>query len=299
MLISFAFAGTGMAATCYMRSWQDFDMVSLAILPLFLFSATFYPLTVYPAWLQVVVRCTPLYQGVALIRGLDAGSSPGRSSGTPPTCRSWASPEWRRLADGSESSFCPRFLGCRIALLLSSANAAGEPSSAATAQFRDTASAAVEDFLRHEPEMATALGDHRYDDRLDDRSDAGGVEAVQVYGRHLDAVRAIDEDALDPDDRADHAILLGLWRIGSSRSKSWPRPTGIRSSTTPEMRSTRCSPARRSRSPIVCAAIASRLDQIPGAGRDSLGGQLSAPPRSTSRRRCSRTRARWRSSTTK
>jgi len=27
----------------------------------------------YPAWLQVVVRCTPLYQGVALIRGLDAG----------------------------------------------------------------------------------------------------------------------------------------------------------------------------------------------------------------------------------
>jgi lipooligosaccharide transport system permease protein len=73
MLISFAFAGTGMAATCYMRSWQDFDMVSLAILPLFLFSATFYPLTVYPAWLQVVVRCTPLYQGVALIRGLDAG----------------------------------------------------------------------------------------------------------------------------------------------------------------------------------------------------------------------------------
>jgi lipooligosaccharide transport system permease protein len=73
MLISFAFAGTGMAATSYMRSWQDFDMVSLAILPLFLFSGTFYPLSVYPGWLQLVVRCTPLYQGVTLIRGLDAG----------------------------------------------------------------------------------------------------------------------------------------------------------------------------------------------------------------------------------
>ena len=48
--------------------------MSLAILPLFLFSATFYPLTVYPAWLQVVVRVTPLYQGVALLRGLDAGA---------------------------------------------------------------------------------------------------------------------------------------------------------------------------------------------------------------------------------
>ncbi len=73
LLISFAFAGAGMAGTSYMRSWQDFDMVSLAILPLFLFSATFYPLSVYPGWLQAVVRCTPLYQGVALLRGLDFG----------------------------------------------------------------------------------------------------------------------------------------------------------------------------------------------------------------------------------
>jgi lipooligosaccharide transport system permease protein len=73
VLVSFAFAAVGMAATSYMRSWQDFDKVSLAVIPLFLFSATFYPLTVYPAWLQLVVRATPLYQGVALIRGLDAG----------------------------------------------------------------------------------------------------------------------------------------------------------------------------------------------------------------------------------
>jgi lipooligosaccharide transport system permease protein len=73
LLISFAFSATGMAGTSYMRSWQDFDKVSLAIIPLFLFSATFYPLTVYPTWLQVIVQCTPLYQGVALIRGLDAG----------------------------------------------------------------------------------------------------------------------------------------------------------------------------------------------------------------------------------
>ena len=73
MLITFAFAATGMAGTTFMRSWQDFDMVSLAIIPLFLFSATFYPLSVYPGWLQVVVQCTPLYQGVALLRGFDLG----------------------------------------------------------------------------------------------------------------------------------------------------------------------------------------------------------------------------------
>jgi lipooligosaccharide transport system permease protein len=73
LLITFAFAGAGMAGTSYMRSWQDFDMVSLAILPLFLFSATFYPITVYPGWLQAVVRCTPLYQGVVLARAFDFG----------------------------------------------------------------------------------------------------------------------------------------------------------------------------------------------------------------------------------
>jgi lipooligosaccharide transport system permease protein len=73
LVIAYAFAGAGMAGTTFMRSWQDFDLVSLAIIPLFLFSATFYPITVYPGWLQAVVRCTPLYQGVALLRGLDFG----------------------------------------------------------------------------------------------------------------------------------------------------------------------------------------------------------------------------------
>jgi lipooligosaccharide transport system permease protein len=73
LLVSFAFASCGMAATSYMRGWQDFDKVSLAVIPLFLFSAIFYPLTLYSGWLQLVVRCTPLYQGVALLRGLDTG----------------------------------------------------------------------------------------------------------------------------------------------------------------------------------------------------------------------------------
>ena len=73
MLVSFAFGAVGMFATCYMRSWQDFDLVSLAIVPLFLFSGVFYPLSLYPDWLRIVVTLTPLYQGVALLRGLDTG----------------------------------------------------------------------------------------------------------------------------------------------------------------------------------------------------------------------------------
>jgi lipooligosaccharide transport system permease protein len=73
ILISLAFASVGMAGTTYMRTWQDFDIVSLAFIPLFLFSATFYPLTVFPGWLQAIVRCTPLYQGVVLERAADLG----------------------------------------------------------------------------------------------------------------------------------------------------------------------------------------------------------------------------------
>ena len=73
VLICLAFAAVGMAGTTFMRTWQDFDIVSLAFIPLFLFSATFYPLTVFPGWLQAVVRCTPLYQGVVIERAADLG----------------------------------------------------------------------------------------------------------------------------------------------------------------------------------------------------------------------------------
>ncbi|HWG60266.1 MAG TPA: ABC transporter permease [Streptosporangiaceae bacterium] len=74
ILTGFAFAAAGMAATTYMRSWKDFEFVTLATLPMFLFSTTFYPLSVYPRALQIVVECTPLYQSVALMRGLTLGA---------------------------------------------------------------------------------------------------------------------------------------------------------------------------------------------------------------------------------
>jgi lipooligosaccharide transport system permease protein len=73
-LVGFAFGGVGMGLTSFMRNWQDFDFLFLAVMPLFLFSAVFYPLSIYPGWLQVLVECSPLYQGVALMRGLDSGT---------------------------------------------------------------------------------------------------------------------------------------------------------------------------------------------------------------------------------
>ena len=63
-----------MAATSFMRSWQDFDLIQLVVLPMFLFSATFYPIEAYPPALQLFVQITPLYQGVDLIRSLSVGA---------------------------------------------------------------------------------------------------------------------------------------------------------------------------------------------------------------------------------
>ena len=72
-LIGFAFGAVGMAATSFMRTWQDFDLIQLVILPLFLFSATFYPIETYPDLLRILVQLTPLYHGVDLIRALTTG----------------------------------------------------------------------------------------------------------------------------------------------------------------------------------------------------------------------------------
>ena len=73
-LIGFAFAGLGMALTTFMKSWQDFEYIQLAIVPMFLFSATFFPVTAYPGVLRWAVEATPLYRGVALTRELCTGA---------------------------------------------------------------------------------------------------------------------------------------------------------------------------------------------------------------------------------
>jgi lipooligosaccharide transport system permease protein len=72
-LVSFATAALGVYLTTYMKSWQDFDYILLVSVPLFLFSGTFYPLSVYPRPVAVVVEWTPLYQGVVILRDLILG----------------------------------------------------------------------------------------------------------------------------------------------------------------------------------------------------------------------------------
>jgi lipooligosaccharide transport system permease protein len=72
VLIAVAFSSVGMAMTTYMRTWADFEYVPSITLPLFLFSATFYPLSSYGDWAWVV-QLSPLYHGVALVRAASFG----------------------------------------------------------------------------------------------------------------------------------------------------------------------------------------------------------------------------------
>jgi lipooligosaccharide transport system permease protein len=74
LLIGFAFAGMGVAAITYFRTWQDFELLTLVQLPMFLFSATFFPISTYPEAIQWVVRCSPLYHAIELLRALNLGT---------------------------------------------------------------------------------------------------------------------------------------------------------------------------------------------------------------------------------
>lgn len=73
LLIAFAFAAMGMALTTYMKSWQDFEKITLVTLPMFLFSGTFFPIEALPRTARWVVEGLPLYRGVVLCRELTTG----------------------------------------------------------------------------------------------------------------------------------------------------------------------------------------------------------------------------------
>ncbi len=73
-VIGFGFAGAGIAAVTWMRNWQDFELVQLVMLPMFMFSATFYPISVYPEAIEWIVQALPLYHGISLVRALTTGT---------------------------------------------------------------------------------------------------------------------------------------------------------------------------------------------------------------------------------
>lgn len=73
VFIAFGFASFGMGITSFIKSFQGMDWINFVMLPMFLFSATFYPLSVYPEAIQWVIQALPLWHGVELLRELGAG----------------------------------------------------------------------------------------------------------------------------------------------------------------------------------------------------------------------------------
>ncbi|WP_027946454.1 ABC transporter permease [Amycolatopsis taiwanensis] len=73
LLVAFAFAAVGMTLVTFLKSPSQFDFIQLAVVPMFLFSTTFYPLSVYPEPVRVLVQCFPLYHGIELMRDFSAG----------------------------------------------------------------------------------------------------------------------------------------------------------------------------------------------------------------------------------
>jgi lipooligosaccharide transport system permease protein len=73
VLIAFGFASMGMLYTSYAKSFQHMDWVNIIMLPLFLFSGSLYPLSIYPLWLQRVIEALPLWHAISIIRDLCLG----------------------------------------------------------------------------------------------------------------------------------------------------------------------------------------------------------------------------------
>ncbi len=74
VLTGLSYAAPIAAFTATQENEKSFPIFyRLAIIPMFLFSGSFYPISQLPSWLQTVVQFVPLYHGVAICRTLALG----------------------------------------------------------------------------------------------------------------------------------------------------------------------------------------------------------------------------------
>ena len=75
VLAAASFAAMAICLTTIARKVEDFDMVmGLLVMPMFLFSGIFVPITRFPEAVQWLMRATPLYHAVGLLRQLTTGT---------------------------------------------------------------------------------------------------------------------------------------------------------------------------------------------------------------------------------
>jgi len=92
--------------------------------------------------------------------------------------------------------------------------------------FEAFAAAAVDDMLMHQPVLATSLGDHRFDDRLDDlRPEAVDAE-LRVLSARLDELDLLDVSALPVAQRVDAEVLRvrlreRIFELNETHERTW------------------------------------------------------------------------------
>jgi lipooligosaccharide transport system permease protein len=75
MLSTGALAAGAMILTGFTKEISSLEKVmTLLVFPLFLFSGTFFPVSLYPAFLRPIVELTPLYHSASLLRSLTTGA---------------------------------------------------------------------------------------------------------------------------------------------------------------------------------------------------------------------------------
>ena len=130
-------------------------------------------------------------------------------------------------------------------------------------EFVPLAERIVDAFLHSDPGLASAVGDHRFDDRMPDLSPGAVAERVAMLRDAADALAGTDPDTFGPEDQVDHAILAAmverdLFELTDVREHEW-------------------NPLHHNPGPLLHGLIAREF--APAEERlASLGGRLAAVP---------------------
>jgi len=84
----------------------------------------------------------------------------------------------------------------------------------------------VSELPKLSPIAATQLGDHRFDDQLDDLSQASRDRDREFHKETLQSLQGIDRDQLSRANQVDHALLMNesayqLWRLDTLQDWEW------------------------------------------------------------------------------
>ncbi len=154
--------------------------------------------------------------------------------------------------------------------------------------FQAVAEAALEDLLQRHPEVATVLGDHRFDDRLHIPGPEAREDERRAVNAHLLALDDVDVDSLDPTNRVDARILRArleerLFELEVLRDHEWDPLLGnpgeavyplLAREHAPLPERLRAVAGRLAAVPTVLAAIRADLGNMPRVHVETAIGQF-------------------------